>query len=76
MAAVQLTARLPRLAVAVVVQGARAGVLRDDALQLLDHFLRVAAGQGESPFPTDQVRLMALISAAYRSAKEGREVEV
>jgi predicted dehydrogenase len=42
----------------------------------IDHFLRVAAGQGESPFPTEQARLMALISAAYRSAKEGREVEV
>jgi predicted dehydrogenase len=42
----------------------------------IDHFLRVAAGQGESPFPSEQARLMALISAAYRSAKEGREVEV
>ena len=42
----------------------------------IDHFLRAVAGQGDSPFPTEQAHLMSLISAAYRSAKEGREVEV
>jgi predicted dehydrogenase len=42
----------------------------------IDHFLRVVAGESEAPFPREQARLMALIAAAYRSAAEGREVEV
>ena len=41
----------------------------------IDHFLRVVKGEGDSPFPTEQADLMALIAAAYRSAQEGREVE-
>jgi len=42
----------------------------------IDHFLRVVAGEGESPFPREQAALMGLITAAYRSAKEGREVDI
>ena len=42
----------------------------------IDHFLRAVSGQGESPFPSEQAQLMALISAAYRSAQEKREVEL
>jgi len=40
----------------------------------LDHFVRSAAGEAESPLPEEQVRLMALVQAAYRSAREGKEV--
>jgi predicted dehydrogenase len=42
----------------------------------IDHFLRVVVGESEAPFPAEQARLMALIAAAYRSAGEGREVEL
>jgi predicted dehydrogenase len=42
----------------------------------IDHFLRVVAGESESPFPSEQADLMALIAAAYRSAEERREVEL
>ena len=42
----------------------------------IDHFLRAVAGQGESPFPKDQAHLMAVLSAAYDSAKEKREVKL
>jgi predicted dehydrogenase len=42
----------------------------------IDHFLRAVSGQGESPFPAEQAHLMALLSAAYRSAEEKREVEL
>jgi len=40
----------------------------------LDHFLRAVVGEAEAPLPWDQVRLMELVQAAYRSAEEGREV--
>ncbi len=40
----------------------------------LDHFVRSAAGEAESPLPEEQVRLMSLVQAAYRSAREGSEV--
>jgi predicted dehydrogenase len=42
----------------------------------IDYFLRAVAGERESPFPGEQADLMAVIAAAYRSAEEGREVEV
>ena len=42
----------------------------------IDHFLRVVVGESEAPFPAEQARLMALVAAAYRSASEGREVEL
>jgi predicted dehydrogenase len=42
----------------------------------IDQFLRAIAGEGEAPFPSEQADLMALIAAAYRSADEGREVEL
>ncbi|MFP3948510.1 MAG: Gfo/Idh/MocA family protein [Longimicrobiales bacterium] len=40
----------------------------------LDHFIRSAAGEAESPLPEEQIRLMTLIQAAYRSAEEEKEV--
>lgn len=40
----------------------------------LDHFVRVVTGVAESALPTEQVALMELVEAAYRSAAEGREV--
>lgn len=42
----------------------------------LDHFVRTVAGEAEAPLPGEQAQLMALIEAAYRSAEEGREVEL
>lgn len=42
----------------------------------LDHFVRTVAGEAEAPLPGEQAELMALIEAAYRSADEGREVEL
>lgn len=42
----------------------------------LDHFVRTVAGEAEAPLPGEQAELMALIEAAYRSAEEGREVEL
>jgi predicted dehydrogenase len=40
----------------------------------LDHFVRCIVGQAEAPLPQEQVHLMEVIEAAYRSAREGREV--
>ena len=40
----------------------------------LDYFVRAVAGKGEAPLPEEQVALMALIRAAYKSADERREV--
>ena len=40
----------------------------------IDHFLRSIAGTAEAPIPEEQSSLMRVIQAAYRSAKEGREV--
>lgn len=42
--------------------------------RLLDHFVRVVSGTAEAEPPTEQVTLMRLIQAAYRSAEEGQEV--
>jgi predicted dehydrogenase len=43
--------------------------------RLLDHFLRVVAGNAEAPLPVQQVSLMRVIEAAYASDREDREVE-
>lgn len=43
--------------------------------QELSHFVDVARGEHPLELPHDQVELMRLISLAYRSAEEGREVE-
>lgn len=42
----------------------------------LDHFVRMVAGEAESALPREQVRLMSLVEAAYRSAEQRREVEL
>lgn len=42
--------------------------------RLLDDFVRQITGLRDVTLPTEQVGLMALIEAAYRSAEEGREV--
>lgn len=39
-----------------------------------DHFIRTVSGEAEAPPPREQIRLMALVEAAYRSAEEGAEV--
>ncbi len=46
------------------------GTYRDQ----LDHFAGVMAGTRVAPLPEEQVRLMELITAAYRSARDGVEV--
>ena len=40
----------------------------------IDHFLRAARGVGTAPVPDDQVHLMEVVEAAYRSARERVEV--
>jgi predicted dehydrogenase len=40
----------------------------------LDSFIRGLSGVGESNLPTEQVELMRVVDAAYRSAAEGTEV--
>ncbi|HEX6135329.1 MAG TPA: Gfo/Idh/MocA family oxidoreductase [Longimicrobiales bacterium] len=42
----------------------------------LSHFVAVARGAGEEPLPREQVNIMRIVEAAYRSAAEKREVEV
>lgn len=42
----------------------------------IDHFLRSARGEADAPPPVEQVALMEVVRAAYRSAAEGREVEL
>jgi predicted dehydrogenase len=44
--------------------------------QELQHFLEVAQGEREVTAPREQVTLMRIVEAAYRSAEQGREVEV
>ena len=44
--------------------------------QELSHFLAVVRGEQPIELPHDQVELMRLIRLAYRSAEEGREIEV
>ncbi len=42
----------------------------------IDHFVRVLAAEAEAPLPKEQIALTRVLEAAYRSAEEGREVEV
>jgi predicted dehydrogenase len=42
----------------------------------IDHFIRTVMGTGDAPPPTEQAALMGLIEGAYRSAREGCEVEL
>ena len=44
--------------------------------RLLDDFVRQIRGLRDRALPTEQAGLMALIEAAYRSAEEGREIEL
>ncbi len=44
--------------------------------RLLDQFVRVVTGKTDSPVPVEQVQLMEVIAAAYRSAREGREIHL
>ncbi len=41
----------------------------------LEDFVATARGEKQAPLPREQVELMRLVHLAYRSAKEGREVE-
>lgn len=40
----------------------------------IDHFLRAARGVGTAPTPEDQIHLMEVVEAVYRSARERVEV--
>jgi len=42
----------------------------------IDHFIRAVAGEVDAPLPEEQVALMELVEAAYRSARDGVEVAV
>jgi predicted dehydrogenase len=42
----------------------------------LQHFVEVARGEKPADAPTEHVRLMSVMEAAYRSAEEGREVDI
>jgi predicted dehydrogenase len=44
--------------------------------QELSHFVAVARGEIEEPLPREQVQIMKVVEAAYRSAEEKREVEI
>ncbi len=44
--------------------------------RLIDHFVRVVAGEAEAPLPEDQIALMALVEAAYASAASDAEVSL
>ncbi len=44
--------------------------------RLLDDFVRRVNGIGDAPVPVEQVGLMRIVEAAYRSAEVGREVEL
>ena len=41
--------------------------------RFLDQFLRTVADETDQPPPSEQIMLMDVIAAAYRSAGEGRE---
>jgi predicted dehydrogenase len=43
---------------------------------LLDQFLRTVADETDQLPPTEQIMLMDVIAAAYRSAGEGREISL
>ena len=42
----------------------------------IDQFLRALGGEADVPLPEEQARLMAIVQAAYRSAKSGKEVRL
>jgi predicted dehydrogenase len=42
----------------------------------LQHFVEMARGEKPADAPTEHVRLMSVMEAAYRSAEEGREVDL
>ena len=44
--------------------------------RLLDHFVRAVLGETDGTTPVEQVHLMEVIAAAYRSAREGREIHL
>jgi predicted dehydrogenase len=44
--------------------------------RLLDDFVQSVAGRSDTELPREQIALMSLIEAAYRSAEAGREVEL
>lgn len=44
--------------------------------RLLDRFVGMATGERAAKLPTEQVRLLRVVEAAYRSAREGRDVEM
>ncbi|HSJ05222.1 MAG TPA: Gfo/Idh/MocA family oxidoreductase [Longimicrobiales bacterium] len=44
--------------------------------QELSHFVAVARGEIEEPLPREQVQIMKIVEAAYRSAAEKCEVEI
>ena len=44
--------------------------------RLLDQFVRAALGESDVPAPVEQAHLMEVITAAYRSAREGREIQL
>jgi predicted dehydrogenase len=44
--------------------------------RLLDQFVRAVLGESDLPAPIEQVHLMEVIAAAYRSAREGREIHL
>jgi predicted dehydrogenase len=41
----------------------------------LQHFVRVARGEGSADLPREQIELMRIVALAYRSAEERREIE-
>ena len=44
--------------------------------RLLDQFVRAVFGEIDVPAPVEQVHLMEVITAAYQSAREGREIQL
>jgi predicted dehydrogenase len=42
----------------------------------LQHFVEVVRGDKDAETPAEHVRLMGVMEAAYRSAEEGREVDI
>jgi predicted dehydrogenase len=44
--------------------------------QELTHFVRVATGEVEEPLPREQIQIMRIVEAAYRSAEEKKEVPI
>ncbi len=44
--------------------------------RLLDQFVRAVLGETDVPAPVEQTHLMEVIAAAYRSAREGREIRL